>query len=1619
VSFTPTTQQVAVICVLVEEYRNGVKIGEIIRDVQFNVTTNSAFCTGNNNPVASGSNGTSNYNYTGCLNSPICLNINVTDPDNNIVNVTWNNGIPAGSFVITNNNTTNPTVQFCWTPTVADIGSNFFTITVRDNSCPLVGVSTYSYFINVIPAPHTLTAGTAATICPGQPVPLTATPSAGYSNFFWSPNAAIASATSLNTTASPLATTTYIANAEFPDGCALTEPVVITVNPNPTLTITNRNAFTCSGSPVTFTASSNVPGTTYAWSNSGTTNSITVTPLASSVYYVTATTPIGCITVDSVRITIPTAAQNVCNVLFASPTGGATADGTKTDPLSLQAAVVKAACFGTVIKMAVGTYVIDSAITNLTSNITLEGGFDPSNSWRKTSLAGATTILRSNLNVEDAAGVSPRLIAIYATGQDNIRLQDITIQVADALPSASGLNGVSTYGVYLDNCTNYKFVRTQIIAGNAGTGGVGLTGSVGTVPGSPGAVGGGGSCDGNCQFPNPFCTESAPGGPGGGGGAGAGGTAAGATGTGQNGGGGGAGGAGQNGGGSPAAVAGGSGGGAALIGPNTGGGAPGSSGDPGGDGGNGANGAVGTIGTPGAPGGVGAVIGSFWVSGTPGGAGTLGFGGQGGAGGGGGGRQSGGLSDAGPGNGGGGGGGGGAGGSGGNGGLSGGSSFGLFVNSNGSGGEIIDCNILAGLAGAGGTGGTGGAGAPGGAGGLGGTTCTSEVGQGGNGGAGGAGGAGGNGGVGQAGIACQIYQNTASLALNIDNNGTLSALAAGAGCSVSSNFGLAAQTVIVRDDVSCTNNDVVHTSAASSDWTFTTGTPPSILASSSATTQYTTLGRKDVLNSIGGRYIGFGNIIVTSNLKPDLSTDAPLVSGVYRVCQGTSANVYPLNGGIAYVYNWQAQNAATGAVITNFNGTQFDSIQYTFNTLDSVNFILTFETNCCGGSLSDTIKILVDPSPDITNITASANGICPNSNSVILTASVTGATSYSWTPNSGIIGTASDTIVRVKPTATTTYLLTALNQNGTCRDTASIQVVSNQFSISVATTQTTCTTLGTATATVIANNPDLTYFWSSGATTGPTASLTDNLGSLPVGTYTLTVQNANTGCRDSIPFTVTPSSGSFSTFVNNTTPVVCNGEANGTASIQSFNASGAVTHVWTDSAGVTTVTPTALSAGWYKVVSTDGAGCLSTQYFFISQPDILFLDSLNGKNPTCSKFGDGAIEVDAGGGNGGYIFTWSSVPAQQGKNLTNVDAGCYTVSVVDNKGCNTSQQYCLPAPSQSISFTPPTIDDVKCNGAATGTITINATASNGPLTYQWSPATGSNTNVSTNVSEGTYNVTVTDALGCIDTTSATMTERSAITMSSVVDPINCFDYKDGQIVVTASGATGPYTYSLNGGTFGTASIFDSLDIGTYVIVAKDANGCEVTKTETLTQPSQLAISAVKDTVYQIPGIDNYIEVSTVGVVTSYDWTPDNTLSCDNCPKPIVNDLVNTLHTVTATYTPFAKNCSSTASVFVIVPNKNLFEMPTAFSPNGDGANDKYFYVAFGNAPEIEVLEFRIYNRWGALLYNDPATGWDGKSKGVDQPVETYVFFIKVRIPDPQNPGKTKELFKEGSFALMR
>ena len=90
-------------------------------------------------------------------------------------------------------------------------------------------------------------------------------------------------------------------------------------------------------------------------------------------------------------------------------------------------------------------------------------------------------------------------------------------------------------------------------------------------------------------------------------------------------------------------------------------------------------------------------------------------------------------------------------------------------------------------------------------------------------------------------------------------------------------------------------------------------------------------------------------------------------------------------------------------------------------------------------------------------------------------------------------------------------------------------------------------------------------------------------------------------------------------------------------------------------------------------------------------------------------------------------------------------------------------------------------------------------------------------------------------------------------------------------------------------------------------------------------------------------------------------------------------------------------------------------MPNAFNPTASGRPAASGPVTTGNA---NIKSFRIYPRWGELVH-DANTTWDGTFKGAKQPVGTYVYYISVEIPDPQNPGTNKTLKQQGSFVLLR
>ncbi len=174
ITCTPSIQQFAVLSVLVKEFRNGVQIGQYIRDVQFAIIACS-----NNNPSASGINGTNDFVIDVCAGDNICFTVNSADADaSQIVTMEWNDAIPGATFTTTA--ASRPVGTFCWTPGVADIGTQIFTVSVMDDACTLNGSATQGYLINITPPFATANAGpdqsvcaTTATLAAQQPYPQT------------------------------------------------------------------------------------------------------------------------------------------------------------------------------------------------------------------------------------------------------------------------------------------------------------------------------------------------------------------------------------------------------------------------------------------------------------------------------------------------------------------------------------------------------------------------------------------------------------------------------------------------------------------------------------------------------------------------------------------------------------------------------------------------------------------------------------------------------------------------------------------------------------------------------------------------------------------------------------------------------------------------------------------------------------------------------------------------------------------------------------------------------------------------------------------------------------------------------------------------------------------------------------------------------------------------------------------------------------------------------------------------------------------------------------------------------------------------------------------------------
>lgn len=444
-----------------------------------------------------------------------------------------------------------------------------------------------------------------------------------------------------------------------------------------------------------------------------------------------------------------------------------------------------------------------------------------------------------------------------------------------------------------------------------------------------------------------------------------------------------------------------------------------------------------------------------------------------------------------------------------------------------------------------------------------------------------------------------------------------------------------------------------------------------------------------------------------------------------------------------------------------------------------------------------------------------------------------------------------------------------------------------------------------ATVTMLGGGaPPYTIVWDD-----PLVQTTFTAFNLCAGTWTAIITDQNL-CDTVIPFTIVEPTEILVTI--NSTVSSCFGSCSGSADVLASGGTGTLSYQWFNAIsgaaipGQTNPIITNLCPGDYYCIVTDDNGCtIQSSTITITELPQITTATVSITDATCGVC-DGAAQVSAAGGTGGFTFTWAPAPltGQGTDNVTGLCAGINTVNIIDGAGCGTS----LSVPINNIAIEVLTLDsvDVSCFGLCDGQAIATYTSIDPPYTLEWfdnntGVSTGiidnpaSNPSTANGLCEGDYLAVLTNNTGCVTTALITVNEPSPITGTLTPTNVLCNGDCNGTITATIAGGAGGYNYSwapAPGGGQGTALAIGLCD-GNYTLTVVDANGCVQPFVGTISEPVDLVINSSTSTDISCFGAnDGSANVAASGGIPSlnYEWFDCNTGFSTGITTPLASNL---------------------------------------------------------------------------------------------------------------------------------
>lgn len=642
--------------------------------------------------------------------------------------------------------------------------------------------------------------------------------------------------------------------------------------------------------------------------------------------------------------------------------------------------------------------------------------------------------------------------------------------------------------------------------------------------------------------------------------------------------------------------------------------------------------------------------------------------------------------------------------------------------------------------------------------------------------------------------------------------------------------------------------------------------------------------------------------------------------------------------------------------------------------------IITDVNNC---SLSETFTLI---QPQQLNMTISSQNVdCNGYATGFAEADVNGGTTpYNYNWSSGDTTEIADSLTAGQ------YNITVTDYNAcSITDSVTITQPADSLQLSSVVSDVLCHggSSGSIEVTASGGTTPYSYTWFNGDNT----QLNYNshiLDSVVAGTYTCIVEDAN-GCSESVTHTIDqPDEFNYTVDV---TDVLCYGNETGAVDVEVSGATSPYTYLWSDNS--TTQDLDSVSAGTYDLTVTDANSCKYFISAIVDQPDEPLSSIINTEDVRCYGNSDGTIGVVTSGGTSPYTYLWSD--SSNTSVVENVPADIYTVTITDANGCLNYTGGEVDQPDAPLDMTA-VIEDVTCFGNNDGSISLEFSGGTIPYRILWNDnefVINNELHQLNNLEEGIYNIKLMDENDCELEETFTIEQPEEITISFQTGIVSCFGGNDGYINTYANGGITPYTYDWSNGSQEENPA--NLTAGDYYLTLSDSHDCEVDTSVNIETYPEIIVDFNVDPKSCKDIDDAAIQLFPEGGTEEFGYSWSNGKKTKD-----LKNLASGNYSVTVTDGNY---CEKMLDIHIPENNKECINIPSSFTPNGDGINDSWVLRNIDAYPDALV---QVYRKDGRLIFE--ADGdyepWDGRFENKDVPSGTYYYIVNLNNGDDPYKG---------------